>query len=282
MIYHVTYLSGGLRVKGYLSLPHGYELPISTLQILLNSIYNTTELPITEITTNISRNNVNILSHRFPALLYCRGGIGKVGRVQTHWIELFANSGYVVFAPSYRGNEGGEGRDEFGGADQEDVHAAFRLIQSLPFVDTSNISLLGFSRGAINATHTSIKWQGINRLVLWGGVTNLTQTYEERVDLRRMLKRVIGGSPAKVAYDYQTRSPICLAKDINCPVLIIHGCQDIQVNISHGRNMYSRLMELGKDVTMHTYEEYGHHFPPLIHQLATKRMFSWIQGDSTE
>ena len=77
------------------------------------------------------------------------------GGVNTVWLEQFVHKGYIVFAPSYRGNEGGEGRDEYGGKDVEDVHAAYRLVQRLPFVDPTRISLMGFSRGAINAVHTA-------------------------------------------------------------------------------------------------------------------------------
>src|SRR5690606_9642680 len=132
----------------------------------------------------------------YPALIYCRGGIGSVGRVRARWVDAFASRGYVCFAPCYRGNEGGEGRDEFGGVEREDVHAAVRLLQALPFIDRSRISLFGFSRGSINATQTAVAMpDAVHSLVLWGGVADLARTYEERVDLRRMLKRVIGGSP---------------------------------------------------------------------------------------
>lgn len=33
--------------------------------------------------------------------------------------------------------------------------------------------------------------------VSWGGVSDMFLTYEERKDLRRMMKRVIGGTPKK-------------------------------------------------------------------------------------
>lgn len=43
---------------------------------------------------------------RWPVLIYCRGGLGNYGGVNTAWLEQFVNKGYIVFAPSYRGNEG--------------------------------------------------------------------------------------------------------------------------------------------------------------------------------
>ncbi|GAX89452.1 alpha/beta hydrolase family protein [Effusibacillus lacus] len=276
MIYHVTYLSDGLKVKGYLGLPNGYELHISELQGMISRFYGSSDLPVTEIASSISQEKKDIRLFKLPVLLYCRGGIGKFGRVKTDWIEQFADYGYVIFAPSYRGNEGGEGRDEFGGSDKEDVLSAYRLLQNLSFVNPERISVMGFSRGAINATLTAVEIPAVHRLILWNGVTDLAQTYEERIDLRRMLKRVLGGSPAKKPGSYQSRSPLLMANRIRCPVLIMHGSEDRQVDFSHGLNMYKKLKELGGNVDMHFYRGYGHHFPPPIHEAAVERMFGWI------
>ncbi|GAE04957.1 S9 family peptidase [Paenibacillus sp. JCM 10914] len=43
---------------------------------------------------------------KLPLVIYCRGGIGRVGAVKFKWVEEFAAQGYAVFAPTYRGNEG--------------------------------------------------------------------------------------------------------------------------------------------------------------------------------
>lgn len=64
-----------------------------------------------------------------PGLIYCRGGIRKVGMVRKRRIMSMAKRGFVVFAPFYRGNEGGEGREDFGGEDRFDVCHAVSLVQ---------------------------------------------------------------------------------------------------------------------------------------------------------
>lgn len=276
MMFHITYISDGLKVKGFLCLPHGLELPESALSALLESLYPAVKLPITQIASSVAPNKRDIREHKWPVLIYCRGGIGRVGSVKTEWLEQFANYRHIVFAPSYRGTEGGEGRDEFGGQDIEDVLAGYRLLTNLPFVDADRISVMGFSRGSINATQTAVNIPQVNTCILWSGVADLAQTYEERVDLRKMLKRVVGGTPMKTPESYLTRSPIAMAEHIHCPVLVIHGTGDAQVNFSHGLQMTNKLQELGANVTLHEYEELGHHFPKEIHDIATERMFSWI------
>ncbi|MBP1931371.1 alpha/beta hydrolase family protein [Ammoniphilus resinae] len=272
MIYHITYISNGLSVKGYLGIPNNFNLPIKKLEEIPQL-----QFPITVFTQSIIQEQEQLSWAEFPAILYCRGGMGSFGRVKTHWIETFCSMGYVVLAPSYRGNEGGEGRDEFGGADTEDVLSAYHLLQNLPFVNPEHISMMGFSRGAINAVQASVQLPLLHKLILWSGVSDLSQTYEERKDLRRMLKRVLHGTPARNPQAYQQRSPIRLAEDIPCPVLIIHGTKDQQVDYSHGLHMYQKLKELGKKVDLHTYEEQGHLFPYSIHELASKRLIQWIE-----
>ncbi|WP_096201779.1 alpha/beta hydrolase family protein [Bacillus sp. FJAT-45350] len=282
MIYELTYISDGLKVKGYLGIPSTYSLSIKELREHLKTVYKRSDLTVKVISNSIRVNTETIDNASLPVLIYCRGGIGKYGRVKMEWVEEYTSYGYIVFAPTYRGNEGSEGRDEFGGADREDVFAGYRLLQSFSFIDSSDISVMGFSRGSINATLLSIKEPTIRNLILWSGVSDLTDTYEERVDLRRMLKRVIGGTPNKLPDSYQSRSPIKLVEKIQCPVLIIHGTEDEQVLYSHGIKMYNQLNSLDKEVDIQKYSDYGHHYPLPVHNKAVKGMFQWISERERE
>ena len=69
-------------------------------------------------------------------------------------------------------------------------------------------------------------------MVTWGGVSDMFLTYEERVDMRRMMKRVIGGSPTKCPEHYESRTPLSAVGRLQLPVLIIHGVQDDNVSQS--------------------------------------------------
>gem|GEM_PF-514040 len=213
----------------------------------------------------------------YPVLVYCRGGIGRVGRVRLDWLAEFAAFGHIVMAPCYRGGESGVGHDEFGGADLEDSRIAVRLARAIPGADPARIAVLGFSRGSINATDAAIEEQA-SRLVLWGGLSDLAVTYEERIDLRRMLKRVIKGSAYKLPDVYLERSPIHMAKRLNCPVLIMHGTEDAQVDYGHGERMYAELRRLGKSATLTRLEGLGHHMPQEIRMRVLASMFAWLEA----
>ncbi len=237
----VTYLSGAYQVTGFLAQP-----------------------------------DVRKAHGKLPGLVYCRGGIGRVGMVRTEWMQAFASRGLVVMAPAYRGNEGGEGRDEFGGGDVEDTNAAVRYLREMPEVDPERVSVMGFSRGAVNAFQTAIEEPGVHRLVLWGGVSDLAATYEERMDLRKMLRRVIGGTPSRRPESYQKRSAAYRAAEIPCPVLIVHGTADVQVDVTHAYRMMDALARVEKSYETHLYDGIGHHPPEPIWSAVVDRWIEWL------
>ncbi|WP_054971319.1 alpha/beta hydrolase family protein [Alicyclobacillus ferrooxydans] len=313
-IYEVTYLVDNLHVKGYLGLPAAYvewqvasHVPLQHLEEAvrraagapsclpmeevtpepdLNHLETTEESPVTGPALTPTDLGTRVQPHEsedrlgsppFPALLYCRGGINRVGMSRLEWIETFCHLGFVVFAPWYRGTLGTDGRDEFGGADKNDSIIGFRILQQLPGVDEFDVTILGFSRGAINATLTAVAEPAARALILWGGVADLAATYEERVDLRRMMRRVIGGTPRKVPEAYQERSPIYSVESIPCRTLVVHSTEDPQVNIHHGRDMYEALVRAGKEVAWHGYQGYAHHFDPLVRHAVMERMLAWTR-----
>ncbi|NMO97789.1 alpha/beta hydrolase family protein [Paenibacillus lemnae] len=280
MIFKVTYLSDDLKVIGYLALPSrltGIHAEYWLTQLKLESSVINAELIACYCDSPKSpADNLDPLPVELPLLVYCRGGIGRVGAVRMDWLQQFAGHGCIVFAPAYRGNEGSEGRDEFGGSDMQDVLNALHWLKRLEWINPERIHFLGFSRGTINAAYAAVHAEKAASLILWGGVSDLALTYEERVDLRRMMKRVIGGTPAKYPERYEKRSPVHYVPLLNCPVLIVHGSKDHQVSIQHAYLMYKRLQEHGKKADMHIYEDLGHHLPLQIHLECITRMFEWI------
>ncbi|UNK16544.1 prolyl oligopeptidase family serine peptidase [Paenibacillus sp. N3/727] len=284
MIYRLTYLSDDLQVKGYLCMPtnftHYKGTPLK--QYINQSVSDISGVEIIVSPLDIDGEGTSTLQKdKLPLLIYCRGGIGKYGAVKLDWLRQFAARGYAVFAPAYRGNEGSQGRDEFGGRDVMDVLSAMTWLSKLSFVDTESIYMLGFSRGSINAAKAAAETSAISKLILWSGVSDMMLTYEERIDLRRMLKRVIGGTPTKYPERYLERSPLHFADKIQCPVLIVHGTLDEQVSVRHGLQMYERLFETRKDVSLHLYEDLGHHFPAAWHETAVNRIFDWLDKPVT-
>ncbi|MDR6121995.1 dipeptidyl aminopeptidase/acylaminoacyl peptidase [Bacillus sp. SLBN-46] len=233
----ITYLSGGLRVKGMLAEP------------IEEGVYD--------------------------GMLYLRGGIKNVGKVRPARIAQFAAEGFIVFAPFYRGNQGGEGNEDFAGEDREDGFSAFSLLKSLPRVH--QIHIFGFSRGGVMALLTGINFPEAASVVTWGGVSDMSLTYMERLDLRKMMKRVIGGTPEKYPERYQERTPLYQLEQLTAPVLIIHGVNDHNVSVEHSYRLERRLRGLNKAVECWYFDEFTHYFPPVVNRKVVEDATKWMK-----
>ncbi|MGG7621095.1 alpha/beta hydrolase family protein [Bacillus coreaensis] len=236
----ITYYSEGYKVKGMLAEPKGEE-PLE-------------------------------------GFLYLRGGIKSVGKVRPSRLVQFASEGFIVFAPYYRGNQGGEGNEDFAGDDREDAFAGYRILQQHSRV--KRVHVFGFSRGGVMALLTAIKFPDTASLVTWGGVSDMNLTYMEREDLRRMMKRVIGGTPTKYPERYKFRTPLYDIEQLRCPTLIIHGSKDQNVSVDHARRLEERLKDKRRSVESWYFEELTHYFPPSINRKVVTDLTQWMKKQS--
>lgn len=217
-------------------------------------------------------------NRKYDGFLYLRGGIKNVGKVRPSRIVQFASEGFIVFAPFYRGNQGGEGNEDFAGVDREDAFSAFRLLSNLSRV--KKIHIFGFSRGGVMALLTAIQFPEAASMVTWGGVSDMFLTYDEREDLRKMMKRVIGGTPTKVPDQYYYRTPLYSLEHFQPSVLIIHGRKDQNVSVEHAYRLEKRLKELGKKVESWYFDQYTHYFPPAINRQIVADLSAWMKKQS--
>lgn len=216
-----------------------------------------------------------IATGNYDALLYLRGGLQSIGMVRPARIAQFAEQGFIVFAPYYRGNRGGEGKDEFAGADRFDaVHAVDVLKQ---FTPRKTVHLFGFSRGGLMTLWTAILRDDIASAVTWAGVSDAAQTYWDRVDMRRGLRRIVGGTPKKVPELFDARTPLFEIEQVNAPVLIIHGTADEHVDIEHAYQLEFCLQDAGKRVE--TWYSFGlkHHYPPRLNRETVSKLCEWMK-----
>ncbi|MBM7606079.1 dipeptidyl aminopeptidase/acylaminoacyl peptidase [Metabacillus crassostreae] len=214
----------------------------------------------------------------YDGFLYLRGGIKNVGKVRVGRIVQFASEGFVVMAPFYRGNQGGEGNEDFAGDDRFDAIAALEILKKHQMVKPQRIHVFGFSRGGVMALLAGIVSEEVRSIVTWGGVSDMFLTYLERVDLRKMMKRVIGGSPTKFPKRYVWRTPLYELEKLNCSVLIIHGVRDKNVSVEHAYRLEKRLKDLQKPVESWYFQEFTHYFPPAINRETVHKLCNWMKN----
>lgn len=235
----VTYWSDGLRVKGLLAEP--------------------------------------VKEGEYEGIVYLRGGMQHIGMVRPARIAQLASEGFIVFAPYYRGNRGGEGRDTFAGDDRMDAVYAVDVLKQSGRIKGERIHLFAFSRGGLMALWTAILREDITSVVTWAGVSDIIFTYKERRDMRRMMKRVIGGTPNNQADAYRARNALDRIDEIGAPVLIIHGMLDEHVSIEQAKILENALISAERKVETWYFPEYTHHIPPAPNREIIHALGNWMR-----
>ena len=187
------------------------------------------------------------IASKLPVIVFNRGGgleFGKITQENLKYFAFLASKGYVLLASQYRGNDGGEGHEEFGGKDVDDVLNLIRLAKSLPFVDPDRMVMLGFSRGGM-MTYLAIKEGApIRAAAVVGGVCDLLDLYREKKGNK--LDYIIGKLVGSDMEEYKRRSACYWPEKIDAPVLILHGGRDRVVDPRQAKELGERLKELGK------------------------------------
>ena len=209
----ITYKSDGLKVKGFVSYPK----------------------------------NTN---GKHPCIIWCRGGIGNSGAIDSFNARgifgQLASWGYVVFASQYRGNDGGEGKDEFGGGDVNDVLNLMPLASEVPQADEHLWGIEGWSRGGMMTYLALTKSSKFKAAVVTGGIADLRCNSSESRFMRKLYETSIGSFGTD---DFNSK---CHSRSIvnfpeklpkNTPLLLIHGTADNRVLPHDSLDLSAKLLK---------------------------------------
>lgn len=208
--FRLTYLSDGLRVTGYMAEPKA--------------------------------------KGNYPCIIANRGGNRDFGRWNPTSIAYFlgqmASWDYVVIASQYRGNDGGEGLEEFGGIEVNDIFNLIPVLDHNPKADTSRIGMEGTSRGGM-MTYLSMKRScRFKAAVITAGMADAFVNTAARPEME---KNVFG----ELVPDYTTnreeafkaRSAVYWADQLckTTPLLLMQGSADWRVLPEEALEMVNKL-----------------------------------------
>jgi dipeptidyl aminopeptidase/acylaminoacyl peptidase len=205
----ITYLSNGVKVKGFLIKPAG--------------------------TTN----------QKYPVLIFNHGGNSDKAKLEIKHIKEkgladFALSGFVVLAPQYGFADGGEGKEEFGGQDVNDVLNIAKVADDLPYAQPKQKVMFGISRGGMMTYLAMKNGVDIRAAVIQAGPVDMLALIQERPDMKPLLAGLIGNAQTQPEL-YEQRSAINWVDKLRVPLLLLHGDADVSVNISHSQRMIAEL-----------------------------------------
>jgi len=84
-----------------------------------------------------------------PAVVFNHGGVSGVSEDMKRRSRDLARLGYVVLAPTYRGEGGSDGVVEVAAGEVDDVLAGAQILARHPRVDPRRIAIAGSSHGAL-------------------------------------------------------------------------------------------------------------------------------------
>jgi dipeptidyl aminopeptidase/acylaminoacyl peptidase len=209
----ITYLSDGLKVNGYLAYP-------------------------------------NDQTKKYPCVIWCRGGFGNAGAIdQFNARGIFgqlASWGYIVFASQYRGNAGGEGKDEFGGEDVNDILNLIPLADEIETADKNIWGIEGWSRGGMMTYLTLTRSNIFKAAIVSGGIANLRCNAQESKFMHYLYEASMGINENLLLENCRERSIVNFPEKLSrtTPILLMHGTADERVLPHDSIDLSYKLLEL--------------------------------------
>lgn len=166
-----------------------------------------------------------------PVVVFNRGSYVR-GDIAPELLAMFhrlALDGFSVIAPMYRGSDGGEGRDEMGGADLADLMNVAELVEALPFLDGENVFLYGESRGGMMVFQALRDGFPARAAATWGAFTDLAPMVSGEQGLA-MANAIWPDFAARRDRIIARRSAIQWPEKLAAPLLLMHGSDDQSVH----------------------------------------------------
>lgn len=241
----ITYLSDGLKVKGYAAYPKNLE------------------------------------EKKYPCIIWNRGGYEESGAIDAFNARgiygQIASWGFVVFASQYRGNSGGEGKEMLGGDDVNDVLNLIPLANDFPQADSNIWGIEGWSRGGMMTFLTLLIKPDFNFkcAVLSGAISNIKKYAENNSNQKKLYKKIFGEE--NYNSEIEKRTIINFADKLpKIPYLLMHGASDETVPAEQSLELSKKFLQLNIEHKLIIFEK-GDHFLKTHRKEVSEEKKKWFK-----
>ena len=200
-----------------------------------------------------------------PTILHPHGGPGaRESDGFDYWTSFFANRGYAVFRPNFRGSTGygyefaQSQMKGWGLTMQDDLTDAANWLVDQKIAKADAMCIVGASYGGYAAAMAAVKTPELFQCaVSFAGVTNLKQLVirSRKYTNNKFVKNQMGDD----SNDLKARSPYYQAQKVKIPMLFLHGEDDRVVDVEQSRMMVEELQDLDKWVKYVEFENGDHY-----------------------
>jgi len=205
----------------------------------------------------------DFMKQNYPIVIYNRGGNRNFGRLTPNEIILAALQGSIVLGSQYRGNAGGTGMEQLGGDDINDVLRLIDISESFEFAQQGGVYMFGASRGGMMTYIASRLDDRIVAAAVWATNSNVFEAFHEReLTMQRTYIDLVGGTPEELPEEFERRSAIFWANELQAPFLIGHGGEaDWRVLTHQSVNMAAALERYNMPHRLILYPDADHGMP---------------------
>lgn len=192
---------------------------------------------------------------KVPTVLEIHGGPHAMyAHTFMHEFQLLASRGYAVVFCNPRGGHGygqlyvNAVRGDYGGRDYQDVMEAMdHALKTYSFIDETRLGVTGGSYGGFmtnwivghtNRFKAAVTQRSISNWISFYGVSDIGFHFSEDQ---------IGGNPWQHIELLWKHSPIAYVEQVETPLLILHGEQDLRCPIEQAEQLFTALKRLGKE-----------------------------------
>lgn len=199
---------------------------------------------------------------RLPLIVLPHGGPHAYDQLGFNWLsQFFANRGYLVLQPNFRGSTGfgadfmERGYGEWGGKMQDDVTDGVNALIASGMADPDRACIAGSSYGGYAALAGGAFTPELYKCVISiAGVADLHREGENEAEkfgkdseVYRSWSRTMGNLMNNRSL-MRDRSPVHSAESFQAPVLLIHGRDDTIVEMNQSNAMERALKKADKTV----------------------------------
>lgn len=199
-----------------------------------------------------------------PLIVMPHGGPASYDQLGFHWkAQYFANRGYLVLQPNFRGSDGfgydfeSAGHGEWGRKMQDDVTDGVMALINGGMADGERVCIVGGSYGGYSALAGGAFTPGLYKCV--AAIAPVSDLPRMLIDERRdhgknhwvyAYWQMVMGDAREHREKLEAISPVNHAEAFQAPVLLIHGKDDLIVPIRQSKRMRSALRSAGKPVQL--------------------------------
>ncbi|MBV9742479.1 MAG: prolyl oligopeptidase family serine peptidase, partial [Acidobacteriia bacterium] len=216
-----------------------------------------------------------------PTVVFPHGGPwGRDGWGFNPWPQFFANRGYAVLQPNFRGSAGygkkllNAGNGEWGRKMQDDITWGVKYLEAQGIADPKRVGIMGISYGGY-ATLAGVAFTPdlYKAAVDVAGPANLITLLEATPPYWEAQRKILFARMADLDTKegqawLKERSPLTAADKIKTPLMVVQGANDPRVNRREAEQIVIALRDRGFPVEYLLAPDEGHGYVRPVNNMA--------------